>query len=215
MLAIAARGPAENARRITNDGIRVIGIQPQSQTLVLCFLFLICVFSTAGLTPLKSAFGVTICPEMITVHGKLLTAPKVEYDATNGITKTPSHAEWNLIGSKFHMRTPMPIWSFLRLGNARLSDTTIWQFREALRSCGMDSPVPVRGLHAPLPGSGDDENNDQAIQKAMAQAADDGIPILLVILETPSAAVYARVKYWGDTTCGRHLISADTFHKTR
>ena len=41
MLTVAARGPAENARRITKDGVRVIGIQPRSSTLVLCSFYLI------------------------------------------------------------------------------------------------------------------------------------------------------------------------------
>ena len=41
MLTVAARGPAENARRITKDGVRVLGIQPRSPTLVLCSFYLI------------------------------------------------------------------------------------------------------------------------------------------------------------------------------
>lgn len=212
MLAIAARGPAENARRITNDGVRVIGVQPQSPTLVLCFLLLFCVFPTAGLTSPKRDFGVTIHPELITVHGKLLTAPQVQYGKE---LKSPNHAEWNLIGLKFHERKPMPKWSFLCLGRARLSQTTIGQFRESLASCGMDSPEPVMGYSADLPGYGDDEKNDTAIKIAMTQVSDKGIPILLVILDTPSAAVYARIMYWGDTHCGMHLISFDIFHEIR
>lgn len=38
MLTVAARGPGENARRINGDGLGVIGVSPQSQTLV-CHLF--------------------------------------------------------------------------------------------------------------------------------------------------------------------------------
>ena len=34
MLNVAARGPSENARRITQDGLDVIGIQPESQIMV-------------------------------------------------------------------------------------------------------------------------------------------------------------------------------------
>ena len=40
MHAVASRPPAENARRITNEGLRIIGVEPKSATLVSDFLML-------------------------------------------------------------------------------------------------------------------------------------------------------------------------------
>ena len=62
---------------------------------------------------------------------------------------------------------------------------------------------PVESYHANLPRDSDDDVNDNAITTEMDKVVKAQIPILLVVLNTKSAATYARVKYWGDTTYGR------------
>ena len=60
-----------------------------------------------------------------------------------------------------------------------------------------------RPYSARLLGVGDDDRNDNAIKNEMDKAMKAQIPILLVVLNTKLAAIYARVKYWGDTMYGR------------
>ena len=144
---------------------------------------------------------------MLTVHGRLLTAPQVQY---NKERKIPSHAEWNMINLKFHEVKPMPRWSYLCMGGGRLPDESQGQFMNALAICGMGSatPFPPTGFHAPLRGIGDDDTNDVAIHNVMQEVLKLQVPILLVVLESPSAAIYARIKYWADTKFGMCLISS-------
>ena len=198
MLEIAARGPAENARRITNDGVQVIGIQPQSATLVSSFRLQ---SLSIGLISLKDAFGISISPKMLTVHGRLLSAPRIQYGQN---TPIPDHAEWKLMGNYFHEQAPMPKWAVLCLGRANIPDSATRKFQEILGTCGMGSTEPEgKRYSAQLSGVGDDDRNDHAIKTQMDQVSKAQIHVLLVVLNTKSAAIYARVKYWGDTTYGR------------
>ena len=198
MLEIAARGPAENARRITNDGVRVIGIQPRSATLVY-LPRLQC--TSIRLISVKSAFGISICPDMLTVHGRLLSAPQIQY---NEKTSTPDHAAWNLKGNLFFKTVSMPKWAILRVGGANVPASATRKFQQILGNCGMGSTKPEgKRYSAQLLGVGDDNRNDHAIKTELEHVMKAGISILLVVLNTASAAIYARVKYWGDTTYGR------------
>lgn len=67
---------------------------------------------------------------------------------------------------------------------------------------GEIQPDPYEGFHANLGGIGDNDTNDAAIQAAMFAAQKNGVRILWVVLETYSAPIYARVKYWGDVRYG-------------
>ena len=171
-------------------------------------MFLILDFClTLGLTFSKAAFGVAIDPMMLTVHGRILTAPQVLY---NGASMRPTHAEWNMIDSEFHEVASMPKWSYLCVGRAMLPDESLTQFTEALALCGMGNaaPSPPDGYRVELPGSGDDDTNDGAIHNALEAVLEAQIPILLVILDSPSAAIYGRIKHWADTKFGRCLIAS-------
>ena len=204
MLAIAARGPAENARRITNVGVRVIGITPQSPTLVfsLSFFFTFVHAVEVKLTA-KNAFGIAINPKMLTVHARLLGAPQVQHDGS----ATPTHAEWTMIKKKFHKKARMPKWSYMSVGATNLSRKTLDQFKKAMDLCGLDKTEPTNpgAYRAEVRGYGDDELNDNVIMAEMYKVVRDQIPILLVILGSQSKAIYARVKYWADTTCGTYF----------
>ena len=159
-----------------------------------------------GLTLSKDAFGIGIDPMMLTVHGRILNAPRVQY---NNETMTPTNAEWNMIGYNFHKVASMVKWSYLCVGRATLPDESKTQFMGALDLCGMGDarPSPLEGFRAVLSGSGDDDTNDHAIHDALDEVMNLKIPILLVILESPSAAIYARIKYWADTNFGMCLMS--------
>ena len=166
---------------------------------------------TIRLTLSKDAFGIAINPRMLTVHGRILTAPQVQYQEK---TEISLHAEWNMSRSNFHKAKSMAQWSYLCVGGATLSDISIRQFRGALKLCGMGdaTPSPSRGFRAVLKGSGDDDTNDEAIHNAISAVWELKIPILLVILDSPSAAVYARIKYWADTKFGTCLMLSEPCH---
>ena len=78
------------------------------------------------------------------------------------------------------------------------------QLKAGMERCGIGyrDPEPYFGYSLWLPGTSDDDNNDNAIGKVIERAQQDGVKILLVILDTNLAAVRARVKSWGDSIYG-------------
>ena len=168
-------------------------------------LLLLGFYLTLGLTLPKDAFGIAIAPMMLTVHGRILKAPSIQY---KGESKIPIDAEWNMFGFNFHEGKSMPKWSYLCVGRATLPGASMGQFMGALARCGMGNtkPSPSSGFRAALLGSGDDDTNDEAIHSVLDQIQKMSIEILLVILDSPSAAIYARIKYWADTIFGMCLM---------
>lgn len=149
----------------------------------------------------KSAFGVTISPKMLSVHARQLPVPSVMYHEAS---LTPRLAEWNLHQRFFIRHVPINRWSYLTLGEAKVSDEAWYFFQEALKACGMGEiqPEPYEGFHRNLPGFNDDASNDKAIQDAISDAKEKGVRILWVVLQKYSARIYARVKFWADLKYG-------------
>lgn len=184
MILVAARGPAENARRIANGAHRVIGFQ--------------------GNNPSLAAFGVGVDSKMIVIKGRILPAPPVMYGSKSQIT--PTDASWNMRGKQFAQPVKVTNWSFLKLGSARLENSHIDLFKRALKDYGLgtEGPTHPRGFEAPLPGP--EEANDASIQKIFQTMSSAKIKIILVVLPTSSAVTYARVKFWGDVKTGIHSV---------
>ena len=184
MIQVAARGPAENARRIANGAHRVIGFR--------------------GSNPSLAAFGVGVDSKMIVIQGRILPAPPVTYGANARII--PTEASWNLRGKRFAKPAKVSKWAFLKLGGARFEKSNLDLFRGALRDYGLgtEGPTNPQGFHAPLPGP--DDANDESIQNVFRTMFQLGIKIVLVVLPSSSAVIYARVKYWGDVKSGIHSV---------
>ena len=184
MILVAARGPAENARRIANGAQRVIGFQ--------------------GNNPSLAAFGVGVDSKMIVIRGRILPAPPVTY--RKEFRFVPTEASWNLKGKKFAISNKVTKWAVLRLGGARFTSSHMESFRNALSGCGLDSEEPInpRGFESPLPGS--EDANDASIQKIFKTMANAGVRMVLVVLPNASKITYACVKFWADVKIGIHSI---------
>ena len=183
MIRVAARGPAENARRIANGANRTIGFQ--------------------GNNPSLAAFGVGVDSKMIVIKGRILPAPRIEYKNFQTI---PVGATWNLNGKVFRKTTHITKWTILRLGGATVTDTYITSFKKALFSHGLgqEPPINPRGFECPLSGSEDDR--DASIEKIFRTMSAAKVKIVLVLLPNASKATFASVKYWGETKIGIHSV---------
>ena len=184
MILVAARGPAENARRIANGAQRVIGFQ--------------------GNNPSLAAFGVGVDSKMIVIKGRILPAPPVTYGKE--FRFVPTEASWNLRGREFAKPVKITKWAVLRLGGARFTSNHMDSFKQALSTyrLGTEAPINPRGFESPLPGS--EDANDASIQKIFKTMADAGVRIVLVVLPSASKITYARVKFWADVKTGIHSI---------
>lgn len=184
MILVAARGPAENARRIANGAHRVIGFR--------------------GNNPSLAAFGVGVDSKMIVIQGRILEAPPVTYGRKSQIT--PTEASWNMRGKQFAKPIKITKWAFLKLGGVRLESNHIDSFKRALKDYGLgtEGPSAPQPFEAPLPGS--EDANDASIQKVFKAMFSTGIKMVLVILPNSSSVTYARVKFWGDVKAGIHSV---------
>ena len=189
MKLVAARPPAENARRIAHGAQKVIGFQGSNPSLV--------------------AFGVGVDSKMIVIKGRILPAPPVTYGSKaqkNEAHIIPTEASWNMKGKKFAEPIKITKWTLLRLGGARFEKNHLNLFQQALHSYGLgkEGPLNPRGFESPLPGS--EDANDASIQKIFRTMHDAGVKMVLVVLPTSSKVTYSRVKYWGDVKVGIHSV---------
>ena len=150
----------------------------------------------------KRAFGITVDPNMLLVHARLIAPPMISYCDDRSLT--PRLADWNMIGKEFFKGIQMTRWSYLNLSDKELSKQSLTGFRDALKVCGMGQEIPHPSMEfkAQLPGNGDDDQNDELIRGKMEEMSKNEVGIVLVILPSRSAPLYARVKFWADVKFG-------------
>lgn len=196
MAQFGARPPAANAARITNAAQSVLGLYPKEKADVL------------------PEFGVSVLEGMLTVKGRILSAPKVMYA---GKAADSSPGRWDIAGKTFSDCKTLRNWSFLSLaGPSRDEDTisAVVQFQKAIATYGLgeDKPEPRNGYCVSLqdPKQG---QQDVIIRDILAQADKDGRQFLLVILPSKDTFVYSRVKYWAEVRYGIHTVCCVLGHK--
>lgn len=182
MIRIAARPPAENARRIVGAGQQVIGIQ----------------------NPTLSAFGIKVDAKMTVIEARILTPPVLTY-GKNASQNTDGGA-WNMRGKTFAKANKVTSWSFLKLGNVQLTPKHIEDFKAQLKNYGLGNEAPKidQGFTKALPGG--EDPNDIAVRDIFKIISEAGLNIILVVLPFKDPIIYARVKFWGDTKAGVHTV---------
>ncbi|KAH6633014.1 Piwi domain-containing protein [Boeremia exigua] len=202
MIKFAARRPHQNAESITGDGLQVTEINPMAD----------------GLNVALSRFGIKVDPQLLTVPGRILPAPELQYRAK---THRPSGGAWNLdpraLGDKpfRHVAKPLGAWSTLVI-NSGTRDTIMGgpnavkmhleAFKQALHSYGLgpgavQEPVYVNVAFNDL--------NNKAFAKIQAQIFDTlkkGFStkpnFLFVLLPSDNATLYDAIKYVCDCQLG-------------
>ncbi|KAH0537578.1 hypothetical protein FGG08_005644 [Glutinoglossum americanum] len=184
MITVAARKPADNARLIIGEGAGIVGLSANS-----------------GL----GAFGLNIDPRMITVEGRVLGPPAVQYLRE---TVTPEKGSWNMIRKKFSVGAPVKNWSFLKLiyGRDLVTNETISSFHQMLNTCGLhaDLPTPASGFNVNL--SDDDGANYKNLDGVFRLSKQQKLRLLLVVLPTQRRETYAQIKTLADTRYGIHTV---------
>ncbi|KAL9023473.1 MAG: hypothetical protein Q9180_008219, partial [Flavoplaca navasiana] len=106
MLKIAVRKPAENARRIVEEGAGTMGL---SRT-----------------NPKLTAFGLEVIPRMITVPARILPPVPVQYQM-NGRTSTvkPHRASWDIKGQEFSKAEQLQAWTFIKFAKNEINSGDI------------------------------------------------------------------------------------------
>lgn len=176
-------------------------------------------------------FGLSVNTQMITVPGRILDGPQVNYKNS---TVNPEKASWNCARQKFADPARFRNWQVLVI-NAQdedRKDPKKWIERSAL----VDDPQS--GLHQPenlfselgrqLQGYGlsmgqreptqrinldplnlsNRSTNDRKVRAAFQKAQDQKVHMLFVVLPENNRWLYGRIKFYGDVEFGVHCINA-------
>ncbi|KAL8766292.1 MAG: hypothetical protein Q9209_006882 [Squamulea sp. 1 TL-2023] len=191
MITFAVRKPAENARRIVEQGAAMMALSETNQNLL--------------------TFGVKVTPKMITVNARVLPPGRVQYKSKqNKITPyLTERGNWDLREKAFTEGKKLRNWTFIKFIDNDINRKDIDEFRKIARNSGVDSdnPEPPAGVTKPLrPGKDYQDSNDKLIRETLEIASQKGLRVLLIILPDTNAFIYSRVKLYAETRYGIQTI---------
>jgi hypothetical protein len=202
MIRFAARRPHQNAESITGDGLQVTKIMPVANSLNVAL----------------SKFGIKVDPQLLTVPGRILQAPELQYKTRSC---RPNAGAWNLdprqLGDKPFRHVPKALgaWNILVInsgnrdtimGGPNALKAHLELFRQALDSYGL-KPGPVQPPATLNVAFNDLQNKDfDKIQKQIIEALKTQFKtppnFLFVLLPSDNATLYDSIKYVCDCQLG-------------
>ena len=187
MKDFAARPPAENARRIVDAAGRIIGLSQDN--------------------PCLEGFGLQASPDLITVSGRRLPAPKTVYDkgGKNEGNVYPTLGSWTMGGQRFRKAETIGNWSYLDMSGAFQPKTRehIQTLITHFGKCGLVSSRLVHETGYPLHIPNNPCGIDDSIRKAFYDLKQSKVKIVLVLLREEEIYVYSRLKFISETEYGR------------
>ena len=187
MKDFAARPPAENARRIVDAAGRIIGLSSDN----LCL----------------EGFGLQASPNLITVSGRRLPAPKIVYNKSgkNEGNVYPTLGSWTMGGQRFNKAETIGNWSYLDMSGAFQPKTRehIQTLITHFGKCGLVSSRPVHETGYLLHIPSNPCEIDDSIRKAFHNLEQSKVKIVLVLLREEEIYVYSRLKFISETEYGR------------
>jgi eukaryotic translation initiation factor 2C len=204
MLKFAARVPNQNAMSIAGDantsgvGLRLLHLQ--------------------GATDIQSRsmepFGLKASTSMLTVEGRILTAPDVLYGRKK---VTPFNGSWNCAGQAFAKGGSFAGWVSCVLSIAGRSAmfpdhprnvTLIQQLAVELKKYGLSMGTNYGTLQKDLQNltMANRERNNLALKGLFEGAKQRNCPLIFIVLPNDDKWLYARIKYYGDVEYGIHTI---------
>ncbi|KAB8299992.1 hypothetical protein EYC80_000233 [Monilinia laxa] len=202
MLDFANRRPEPNAMSIITSGKQFLGLNAKDN-------------------PLLAQFGVQVGNSLITVQGRVLLPPTINYknQQHRAMTVTPRDGSWNMRDTRFHTCGNLGPWTYLIIESTarggRLDHQVAAQafdkFRRQLGSAG----IGVDGyLGTPAPPIKHIEGNEAATSDAVANvfqrlSTSKSLKkprFLLCILPVNDVMLYNTIKRFGDTKAGIHTV---------
>jgi eukaryotic translation initiation factor 2C len=207
MLKFAARVPNQNAMSIAGDGqiggtgLKLLQLTGRSE----------------GAGQSIELFGLSASTKMLTVHGRILLAPQVQYGKKK-IAK-PFNGSWNCADQAFVRGGKFTSWSSCILDlpgrtsvsgdqDGRASKDLTDLLGHELVKYGL-SMGTYRGAkkftlsHLNMPNR---DANNKVLDGIFAALEKAQIPLVFIVLPNDDKWLYARIKYYGDTRYGIHTI---------
>ncbi|CCD51625.1 similar to RNA interference and gene silencing protein (Qde2) [Botrytis cinerea T4] len=202
MLDFANRRPEPNAMSIVTSGKQVLGLNTKDN-------------------PLLSKFGVQVGNSLITVQGRVLPPPAINYKDRRlaPMKTTPRDGSWNMRDTRFHTCGDLGSWTYMVVESDKRgarwnhddAARTVEQFRIHLQGAGIGVKGWI-GKAAPTPKHKD--GNEAATSAAIGNvfrmmSTAPGIKkpnFLLCILPVDDVMLYNTIKRFGDTKAGIHTV---------
>ncbi|SLM41349.1 Stem cell self-renewal protein Piwi [Lasallia pustulata] len=187
MVNVACRAPAENAQLIVGEGARVMGIGDSH---------------TDGPT----TFGLQIASKMLTVDGRVLSAPRLQYA---GRSLDSRFGSWNMVGNKVFTGARISNWTFfeIQIQKSALKHTSLQtlmgEFQAMSQRTGltMDNPTPPQGL-TPLNLTTPPNYLSEIDSYFESLRTKTAAKILYIVIPAKNAQIYSYIKYLGDVKYG-------------
>ena len=158
---------------------------------------------------------------MITVPGRILTSPKIQYGA--GPPMTVKFGSWNAAGKKFSQPGEIGTWSCIIINGHGLQnqaletknehmlapDDLVAEFEEHLKGYGlkMGKRMPNRAVEILDVNPANHASIDRVLDDRFERAAKAKMNLILVVLKEADKWLYARIKFFGDVKYGIHTVN--------
>jgi eukaryotic translation initiation factor 2C len=209
MLKFAARVPNQNAMSIAGDGniggtglklLQLSGRQGAGQSIEL--------------------FGLSANTKMLTVHGRILMPPTVQYGKKR--VAKPFNGSWNCADQAFVRGGKFDGWTSCILDlpgrtavpydepNGHTSTDLTNALRQELVKYGlvMGEYKGARKFTLSHLGMANRDANNKVLDGIFSKLEANRIPLVFIVLPNDDKWLYARIKYYGDTRYGIHTICA-------
>lgn len=193
MIRFAVRKPAQNAKSIVTNGSKIIGIQPTTN-------------------PVLKEFGIEITPQLITVPGRVLTAPDVKYQGNK--TASTKFGSWNMVDIRFSTGASLDYWTYLWISDGRRDawndqtsfNASINAFAEKMKEVGLTCKPITPGQHISVTANDAEAKITNALRGFALTPGRRKPKLVLVILPAVDTAMYNRVKFICDVKAGMHSV---------
>ncbi|KAF9357352.1 Eukaryotic translation initiation factor 2C [Mortierella sp. NVP85] len=152
-------------------------------------------------------FGIKVSPEMVTIKGRVLPAPTVQYHpSSRDASFTPRDGAWNLMGKKVASGTVLGSWGVVVFGSERDVPTTkVASFLRELIVVCIDTGMTILNKEPPISYQNPHSPIEQGLRQAWLRAGNavKSQPQLLVcVLPNTGTPLYAEIKRITDTVIG-------------
>jgi eukaryotic translation initiation factor 2C len=163
-------------------------------------------------------------PRLITVLGRVLTAPHVKYGG--GKVATTKFGSWNMQSIQFSTKANLSTWTYLQISvegsrdawrNEQEVRSTMDDFKAKLRELGIDAKDYTPGLQFTLVAANVEGQIDALIHRFVSHPSRPPPKLLLVIIPYVDTTIYNRIKFACDVKEGLRnvCVVASKFSKPR
>jgi hypothetical protein len=200
MIAFACRKPWENGISIVEDGKAVLGLNPDSDSLL-------------------GHFGLQVGTSLITVAARVLPSPTIKYKTLDNKEKNlnVTGGQWNMASIKFHTGSNLGPWTYIlfrsnsgRNPNPQYVYDTVQNFKRFLQTAGIDSSGFIKQQQPAIIDlfEGEEGRNDTIIKDIFHRmySSPHKPRFVLCVLPYRDVATYNSIKTTADTKAGINTV---------